>query len=44
MKINDRNSIEALQAALTKEVDRGIKKAISLAISMLEKQSEADDW
>ncbi len=44
MKINDRNSIEPLQAALTTEVDRGIKKAISLAISMLEKQSEADDW
>ena len=44
MKIGDRNSIEQLQAALAKEPDEEIKKAISLAISMLEKQTEADDW
>ncbi|MDJ0570924.1 MAG: HEAT repeat domain-containing protein [Pleurocapsa sp. MO_192.B19] len=44
MKIGDRDSIEPLQAALAKETDEGIKKAISLAISLLEKQIEEDDW
>ncbi|MGB5636543.1 MAG: HEAT repeat domain-containing protein [Waterburya sp.] len=44
MKISDRRSLEPLQAALAQETDAGIKKAINLAISMLEKQSEADDW
>ena len=44
MKISDRRSIEPLQAALAQETDAGIKKAITLAISMLDRQSEADDW
>lgn len=44
MKISDRRCLEPLQAALAQETDAGIKKAINLAISMLEKQSEADDW
>lgn len=44
MKIGDRNSLEPLQAALAKETEPEIKQAISLAISMLEKQTEADDW
>ena len=44
MKIGDRNSLESLQTALTKETDPGIKKAIALAISLLERQTEADDW
>ena len=44
MKIGHRNSIEPLQAALKVETDEGIKKAISLAISLLERQTEEDDW
>ncbi len=46
MKIGDRNSIAALQAALNQESDQGNKKAISLAISLLERQTEAEaeDW
>ena len=44
MKISDRRSIEPLQATLAQETDEGIKKAISLAISILDRQSEADDW
>lgn len=44
MKIGDRYSIELLQTALAKEEDEGIKKAIALAISLLEKQTEDDDW
>ncbi|MCC0177739.1 HEAT repeat domain-containing protein [Waterburya agarophytonicola K14] len=44
MKICDRVSIEPLKAALDREADEEIKKAIILAISMLERQSETDDW
>ena len=47
MKIGDRDSIAPLQTALAKETDEGIKRAISLAISLLEKQTavtESDDW
>lgn len=44
MKIGDRNSIEPIQTALAQETDSGIQKAMNLAISILEKQSEADDW
>ena len=44
MKIGDRNSIEPLQTALNRETDEGIKKAIALAISLLERQTEEDDW
>ena len=44
MKIGDRNSIQPLQATLAQESDEEIKRAIVLAISQLEKQSEDDDW
>ena len=44
MKIGDRNSIKPLQTALIQESDGEIKKAIALAISLLERQSEEDDW
>jgi bilin biosynthesis protein len=47
MKIGDRNSIAPLQTALAKETDERIKKAITLAVSLLEKQTtvtESDDW
>ena len=47
MKIGDRDSITSLQAALSKETKPGVKQAISLAISLLQKQTkyvEEDDW
>lgn len=44
MKIGDRNSIEPLQEALAQENEEGVKKAIALAISLLERQAEDDDW
>lgn len=44
MKISDCSSIEPLKTALDKETDEGIKKAIILAISILEKQSEEEGW
>lgn len=44
MKIGDRNSIPALQTALSLEKEEGIKKVISLAISLLQRQIEEDDW
>ena len=44
MKIGDRHSIEPLQEALAKEDEEGVKKAIALAISLLERQTEEDDW
>lgn len=44
MKIGDRNSIASLQTALEKESEEGVRKAISLAISLLSKQTENDDW
>ena len=44
MKIGDRHSIEPLQIALNRETESGVKKAIALAISLLERQTEADDW
>lgn len=46
MKIGDRTAIESLQAALERETEPGIKRAIALATSQLEKQSAADedDW
>ena len=44
MKIGDRNSIEPLQTALDKENEEDVKKAIALAISLLERQTEEDDW
>ena len=44
MKIGDRKAIEPLQTALSQETDEGIKKAIALAISLLERQTDTDDW
>ena len=44
MKIGDRNSIEPLQIALEQESEEDVKKAIALAISLLERQTEDDDW
>ncbi|MGF1588496.1 MAG: HEAT repeat domain-containing protein [Pleurocapsa sp.] len=44
MKIGDRSSITPLQNSLTIESNEGVKKAISLAISLLQRQTEVDDW
>ncbi len=44
MKIGDRSSITPLQNALTRESDAGVTKAISLAISLLHRETEVDDW
>lgn len=46
MKIGDRDSIPALQTAWSQESKEEIKKAIALAISLLNKQAEdsEDDW
>jgi bilin biosynthesis protein len=44
MKIGDRATIVPLQTALEQESDEDIKKAIALAISLLERQSNDDDW
>jgi bilin biosynthesis protein len=44
MKISDRNSLEPLQASLIQETEEGVKKAMALAISMLERQTDVDDW
>ena len=44
MKIGDRQAIASLQNALSKEPDLGVQKAITIAISLLERQTEDDDW
>lgn len=44
MKIGDRNSLEPLQTSLVQETEAGVKKAMALAISMLERQTDVDDW
>ena len=44
MKIGDDRAIAPLQTALTQENNPGVKTAISLAISLLERQTEDDDW
>lgn len=47
MKLGDRDSIDSLQTALAKETEPRVKQAISLAISLLQKQTEyveEDDW
>ena len=44
MKIKDVNALEALQAALERETEAGIKPIINLAITQLERQSPEDDW
>ena len=44
MKIGDKQAIAPLQNALGKEQDLGVQKAMTLAISLLERQAEDDDW
>lgn len=44
MKIGNQVAIAPLQTALAKEQDAKVTKAISLAISLLDKQIEEDDW
>ena len=44
MKIGNDRAIAPLQTALTQENNPGVKTAISLAISLLERQTEDDDW
>ena len=44
MKLGDDKAIAPLQTALTQENNPGVKTAISLAISLLERQPEDDDW
>ncbi|GAB4550436.1 MAG: HEAT repeat domain-containing protein [Pleurocapsa sp.] len=44
MKSGDRTTIVPLQTALERESDEDIKKAIALAVSLLERQSDDDDW
>lgn len=47
MKFGDRNSLPALQTALKRESNTNAKKAITLAISLLQRQAESEvesDW
>ena len=44
MKIGDSNAIEPIKVALVQESEEGVKRAIALAVSQLEKQLEEDDW
>jgi bilin biosynthesis protein len=44
MKIKDASAIAPLKAALAKESEEPIQKAISLSISLLTKATEVDDW
>ena len=44
MKIGARNSIGLLQDALEIEADEGVKKAIALAISISQRQTQEDNW
>lgn len=44
MKIGDRNSIEFLEATLAQEKEEGIIKALTLAITLLSKQNDEEDW
>lgn len=44
MKMGDRASLEPLQAALATETDETVRRGIALAISLLKKQAEEDDW
>jgi bilin biosynthesis protein len=43
MKIGDGETLEPLQAALTQESEAAVKTIIKLAISQIEKRSDADD-
>ena len=44
MKIGDRAAIKPLQVAVAQESVEGVKKAIALAISQLQRQLEDNDW
>ena len=44
MKIGDSEAIEPIKVALAQESEAGVKKAIALAVSQLEKKVEEDDW
>ena len=44
MKIKDQSALAALEAAKERESGAGIKQIINLAITQLERQSQADDW
>lgn len=44
MKIGDTAAIEPLKGALTQEGEVAVQTVIKLAISQLERQSQADDW
>ena len=44
MKIKDVNALEALQSALERETEVGIKPIINLAITQLERQSSEEEW
>ena len=44
MKIGDKQAIAPIQAALAQESDLEVNKAMSLAVSLLEKQPEDDGW
>lgn len=45
MKIGDRTALDSIKGALAKESEEGTKKAIALAVSLLERQiEEEDDW
>ncbi|MGK7950557.1 MAG: HEAT repeat domain-containing protein [Xenococcaceae cyanobacterium] len=44
MKIGDRPAIEPIKAALARESEENVKRAMALAVSQLEKQLEEDDW
>ncbi|BAZ46588.1 HEAT repeat-containing PBS lyase [Chondrocystis sp. NIES-4102] len=44
MKIGDRTCLDSLEMAVSQEDDQEIKKVMALAISMLNKQTDADDW
>ncbi|WP_088240380.1 HEAT repeat domain-containing protein [Calothrix rhizosoleniae] len=44
MKICDDSVLEPLRAALTQEKETGVQSVIKLAISQIQKHSEADDW
>ena len=44
MKIGDKQAIAPIQTALAQESDLEVTKAMTLAVSLLERQSKDDDW
>ncbi|MFB2978911.1 HEAT repeat domain-containing protein [Microseira sp. BLCC-F43] len=44
MKVGDRSAIVPLQAALSQESETAVQQVLKLAISQLERKTEADDW